>query len=537
MEFIILSILSLILLFSGSATAQAEGTASRAHRVINIDLVRNGEKVQTPVIPNNDSPTTWADLDYWSSLTWVPSSRYIPGQNSPSKPVSEDVNKAIIPLPNGTTVEATILNDNFLLSNQNISSLPFASVNITNTSTGVLGLGSDASVTINGQDIDTGLLKTLVSRKVINQEIYSIRWDPDVRSSRNGSLYLGGIDTNAYRGRLTPLLLTRTGSIYTGDISGINFTYASTIVTNTSSSDFLIPVIFDSTSPAIKLPQQIFNELIQYLHPSIKSNEEEGREEQPEYIIPCTDPPQTHLTLTFNKNKNKTLNIEIPFSQLISPYRNSTTRCSISQLQPSPDDNVYLGTIFHRSAYTVFDPSRHQMFIAPSSRRDTTDAPPILVEALQMGTGIDGSVVPDLEGGSPAPLPVDFDRNDASTPFKSPASSSSKPAKLKTEAIIGIVIAAVAILAITTLIILLYKKKKEDEEEKMRLTLGHPDYSNPTFRESTYQEGWMNTTTSSVMSFEDYVAVEGQGAGWIVETKDGIKHANWVKEGRFKLGK
>ncbi|KAF3187590.1 hypothetical protein TWF106_005572 [Orbilia oligospora] len=273
------------------------------------------------------------------------------------------------------------------------------------------------------KDVETALLKDLVSRKVINDEIYSIRWDPDPSSTSNGTLILGGIDTNAYRGRLIPLPLSRVGRVYTGDLSGISFSYDSSIALSTT-SDFLIPVVFDSTSSNIKLPEQILNAITEYLQAI--------RNDDGQWMIPCLLPQSTSLSFSFNKNQN--LNIDIPFSQLISPDRSSSTQCTIN-IELSPNNNTYLGTIFQRSAYTVFDLSRRQLFVAPSSGKNFTEAPPILVEALQTAIGIDNSPVPDLEGGSPAPPPLEPSSDDGTPVLRSKY--------LPTEAIIGIVIAAV----------------------------------------------------------------------------------------------
>ncbi|KAF3288657.1 hypothetical protein TWF970_005716 [Orbilia oligospora] len=479
-----LSILSSILLSNGNTIAQSTTPANRAQRVVGLDLVRRGDKVQTTVTPSGDSPITWVDLDYWSSLTWVPSSRYILGSTSQSQPAPEDINRTTVTLPDGTTTKGTLLFDHLFIDQFNASSVRFGSVE-TNGSTGILALGSDASVSLDRKDVETAMLKDLVSRKVINDEIYSIRWDPDPSSTSNGTLLLGGIDTNAYRGRLIPLPLSRVGRIYAGDLSGISFSYDSSIALSTT-SDFLTPVVFDSTSSTIKLPEQILNAISEYLQAI--------RNDNGQWMVPCLLPQSTSLSFSFNKNQN--LNIDIPFSQLISPDRN------------------------------IFDLSRRQLFVAPSSAKDFTEAPPILVEALQTATGIDNSPVPDLEGGSPAPPPLEPSSDDGTPVLRSKA--------LPTEAIIGIVIAVVGVMVIAILIILLYrKKKKEDGEEKNSLASGYPGYVNPTF--GSVSDTWMNT--SSVRSFEDYVAAEGRGAGWIVETRDGIKHASLVKKGRFKLGR
>ncbi|KAK6532737.1 hypothetical protein TWF281_006913 [Arthrobotrys megalospora] len=511
-SFFFLSILSLILLF-GNAIAQATEPA-RAPKVYNLDLVRRSGKVQTTVKFGGDSPTTWVDLDYWSSFSWIPSSAYKLGSSSLSQPAPEDIDKLTVTLPNGTTATGTILNDNVFVNQLNVSSFLFGSVT-TNASTGILGLGSGASISVNRVDVETGLLKKLVSQQVINDEVYSIRWDPDISSQSNGSLLLGGIDTNAYRGRLIPVPLTRIGTVYTGDLSGITFSSQSNIVLNTVDG-FLSPVVFDSTSPNIKLPEQIFNRIIGAF--------DAEQNEYDQWVVPCILPPSTLLSFSFNKNQN--LNIGIPFTQLISPDRNSSTRCTID-IQPSPNNNTYLGTVFNHNAYTVFDLIRRQLFIAPSSQKNTTEAPPIIVEVLKTPTGIDSSPVPDLEGGSPAPPPT-LDTNPQNTPvFQSKA--------LPTEAIIGIIIATVGVTVIAALILLLYRKKKRDDvEENSALTHGYPGYVNPTFRESG-SDIWVNS--SSVRSFGDYVAVEGQGAGWIIETRDGVKHATPVKKGRFKLGR
>ncbi|KAF3123369.1 hypothetical protein TWF569_001742 [Orbilia oligospora] len=510
---VFLSILSSILLFNGNTIAQSTTPANRAQRVVGLDLVRRGDKVQTTVTPSGDSPITWVDLDYWSSLTWVPSSRYILGRTSQSQPAPEDINRTTVTLPDGTTTKGTLLFDNLFIDQFNASSVRFGSIG-TNGSTGVLALGSDASVSIDRKDVETALLKDLVSRKVINDEIYSIRWDPDPSSTSNGTLLLGGIDTNAYRSRLIPLPLSRVGRVYTGDLSGISFSYDSSLAFSTT-SDFLIPVVFDSTSSTIKLPEQILYAITEYLQAIPNDNGQ--------WMVPCLLPQSTSLSFLFNKNQN--LNIDIPFSQLISPDRSSSTRCTIN-IELSPNNNTYLGTIFQRSAYTVFDLSRRQLFVAPSSGKNFTEAPPILVEALQTATGIDNSPVPDLEGGSPAPPPLEPSSDDGTPVLRSKA--------LPTEAIIGIVIAVVGVMVIAILIILLYrKKKKEDGEEKNSLTSGYPGYVNPTF--GSVSDTWMNTF--SVRSFEDYVAVEGRGAGWIVETRDGVRHASLVKKGRFKLGR
>ncbi|KAK6505762.1 hypothetical protein TWF481_007654 [Arthrobotrys musiformis] len=518
--FVFFSILSVILLFGSNATAQDTEPASQAQRVIGIDLVHRDDKVQTAVTPGGgESPTTWVDLDYWSSFTWVPSSRYTPGATSLSQPVPEDVNQTTVILPDGTSTKGTVIFDNLFIDQFNASGFHFGSVDTNgSTTSGILGLGSGASVSLGtGADVETGLLKNLVSRKVINDEIYSIRWDPDVESTSGGALLLGGIDTNAYRGRLIPLPLSRVGRAYAGDLSRITFTYGSNIILGTA-ADFLAPVVFDSTSSAIKIPEQILNRTINYL--------DAIRNDNGQWTIPCLLPSSTTLSFSFNRNQN--LNIEIPFSHLISIDRNSPSRCTID-IQPSPNNNTYLGTTFQRYAYTVFDPSRRQIFVAPSSGKNMTEAPPILVEALQTPNGIDRSPVPDLEGGSPAPPPSEADPSNPPVPvFQSKA--------LPTEAIIGIVIAIVGVTVIAVLILLLYRKKRKEEGGGGNsLTHGYPGYVNPTFGVSASDNMWTNT--SSVRSFEDYVAVEGQGAGWIVETRDGVKHASWVKKGRFKLGR
>lgn len=242
----------------------------------------------------------------------------------------------------------------------------------TTIGTGIIGVGftENEAVCRSTTSCDTypTIIDQMVKQKKINSKAYSL-WLNDL-SENTGSILFGGVDTKKYMGDLVTLPIlpnANSGSTSTFSVAWTGFviTTPDGPKTNFVSSDFVEPVVLDSGTTDMILPDDLAEQLyVQFGAQPFSS--------KAGYVAPCfLRTSNATLDFTFGGKGGPTIRVEI--NEFLLDLPTTTGR-------PIQDDNghdicllgfegaqgrpILFGDSFLRSAYVVYDLDNKEISIA-----------------------------------------------------------------------------------------------------------------------------------------------------------------------------
>ena len=203
----------------------------------------------------------------------------------------------------------------------------------------------------------------------------------DNLDSQAGSILFGGIDTSKYRRSLISLPIQPLGAasldFYSVALTSIALTdHLGT--QSLTSKNFSVTAVLDTQT--MNRPPAIAKEIYDRLGADTQS--------QTPFVLCALRKDNTSLTFRFGGLGG--LNISVPFSKLIFPFKfaNSTTkegvRLCLLGIQSSPGQAL-LGDTFLRSAYVVYDIDNSEIVVAQASHDQGSNIIP-----LPSGAGLSG---------------------------------------------------------------------------------------------------------------------------------------------------
>ncbi len=200
---------------------------------------------------------------------------------------------------------------------------------------------------------------------------YSL-WLDDLEAN-TGSILFGGVDTDKFHGTLGTLPIQKALGAFTEfviTLSGVSSTVNGK--TQTFSQDLPIPVLLDSGSSLIYLPNDLINALYGAWNVQYDNQQQVA-------IVDCNlANSQDTVDFTFSSPK-----ISVPASELVIPAGTDQLGNTICIFGISPADGTtpVLGDTFIRSAYVVYDLSNDEISLAQTNFNATTS------HVLEIGTG------------------------------------------------------------------------------------------------------------------------------------------------------
>ena len=237
---------------------------------------------------------------------------------------------------------------------------------------GFIGIGypiREAYVTNKGGSPFSNLPQILKNEGLINTMAYSL-WLND-REASQGSLLFGGVDVAKFHGNLTTLPIEKKHDQFEQffvNLTDLRFTNAAgSSQFATGKSTLPLPVLFDSGSTLMTLPEDIVNDVFNAFKVLKHTNRMA--------VVDC-GLRQENFTLDFTF---ATAKISVPMSELVIPNSpdqdenvfstdDDTPLCRLGiTYATKPTSPLILGDTFLRSAYVVYDMTNKEISIAPTN--------------------------------------------------------------------------------------------------------------------------------------------------------------------------
>jgi hypothetical protein len=262
----------------------------------------------------------------------------------------------------GSGASGDYATDTFRFGGKTLKDMQFGIGYVSSSTEGILGIGypiNEVAVGRAGLQPYPNLPAKLADTGDINSKAYSL-WLNDLDAS-TGSILFGGVDTDKYNGQLQTLpivpergafaefVIVLTGMGRNGD-DGSLF------------KDENVPVLLDSGSSLMYLPDQVANALYQTYNAQYDSS-------QGAAFVDC-DLANKQGSLDFNFSGVK---ISVPLNELVILAAVSRGRpICIFGVGPAGDSLAVLGDTFLRSAYVVYDLDNNEISLAQTNFNATS---------------------------------------------------------------------------------------------------------------------------------------------------------------------
>ncbi|KAF1809918.1 Asp-domain-containing protein [Eremomyces bilateralis CBS 781.70] len=225
---------------------------------------------------------------------------------------------------------------------------------------GVLGIGypiNEVAVGRAGLKPYPNVPQKLQEQGLVQSNAYSL-WLNDM-DANTGSILFGGVDTEKYEGELYTLPILSQSGVY------VEFAIGLTEMASggkTIFKDEVVPVLLDSGSSLIYLPNKIVDEI--YDRYSVTYDTQEG------YGFVECDLANSDDTIDFTFTKPT---ISVPMNELIfsSSSDPGSNDCVFGIAPSEGSSSVVLGDTFLRSAYVVYDLTNNEISIAATNFNST----------------------------------------------------------------------------------------------------------------------------------------------------------------------
>ncbi|EMD87375.1 hypothetical protein COCC4DRAFT_22112 [Bipolaris maydis ATCC 48331] len=274
----------------------------------------------------------------------------------------------------GSGASGDYATDTFRFGGKTLTDMQFGIGYVSSSTEGILGIGypiNEVAVGRAGLDPYPNLPAKLQDDGAINSMAYSL-WLNDLDSS-TGSILFGGVDTEKFSGQLQTLPIIPERGQYA------EFVIALTGMGENGNDGSLfknenVPVLLDSGSSLMYLPDQVANALYQTYNAQYDSS-------QGAAFVDC-NLANKQGSVDFNFSGVK---ISVPLNELVVLAAVSRGRSiCIFGVGPAGDSLAVLGDTFLRSAYVVYDLANNEISLAQTNFNATAS------NVQEIKKGVDG---------------------------------------------------------------------------------------------------------------------------------------------------
>jgi hypothetical protein len=297
------------------------------------------------------------------------SGTYDSSSSSTYKLVNNNFNISYV---DGSGASGDYVTDTLRIGGQTLSNFQFGVGTTSTSSEGVLGIGytsNEIQVNRNQQQAYPNLPAAMLDTGLIQANAYSL-WLNDLDAG-TGQILFGGVNTAKYTGSLqTVPIIQEYGSYYEFIIAltGVGIGSSST----SSSSSLPAPVLLDSGSSLIYLPDDLATEIYDQVNAVYDSNAGAA-------YVDCSL-ANTGSSISFSFSG---ATISVAYSELVLSggtnsdgqqltFSNGVPAC-IFGIAPADSSTPVLGDTFLRSAYVVYDLDSNEISLAQTDFNSTSD--------------------------------------------------------------------------------------------------------------------------------------------------------------------
>jgi hypothetical protein len=298
------------------------------------------------------------------------SGTYDSSSSSTYKLVNNNFNISYV---DGSGASGDYVTDTLSIGGQTLSDFQFG-IGIQSTSSeGVLGIGytsNEIQVNRNQQQAYPNLPAAMVDAGLIQSNAYSL-WLNDLDAG-TGQILFGGINTAKYSGSLETVPIIQEYGAYYEFIIALTALSISGSSSTSSSSSLPAPVLLDSGSSLMYLPNDLTTDIFNEVNAVYDSNAGAA------YVDCSLANSDSSISFSFSG-----ATISVPFSELVLSagtnsdgqgltFQNGASAC-IFGVAPADDSTPVLGDTFLRSAYVVYDLSNNEISLAQTDFNSTSD--------------------------------------------------------------------------------------------------------------------------------------------------------------------
>lgn len=247
---------------------------------------------------------------------------------------------------------------------------------------GLLGIGyaiNEAALAYYENALYPNVPLNMMQSGKINSNAYSL-WLNDLDAS-TGSILFGGVNTGKYVGELSTLPIVKEQGYYAEFIialTGVGFNGN----TGSLSSDLRVPILLDSGSSLVYLP----NDITQQIYKQFNAD---YREDEGVAIVDC-DLATSHHTIDFTFSSPT---IRVDMSELvIQASTGGGDPVCIFGIAPAGGTTPVLGDTFLRSAYVVYDLEGNTISLAQTNFNSTESNVMEITNSTSTSSGVPNAV-------------------------------------------------------------------------------------------------------------------------------------------------
>jgi len=322
-----------------------------------------------------------------SSDPCTASGTYDSSSSSTYKLVNDNFNISYV---DGTGASGDYVTDTLSIGGQTLSDFQFGIGLQSTSSEGVLGIGytsNEIQVNRNQQQAYPNLPAAMVDAGLIQSNAYSL-WLNDLEAS-TGQILFGGVNTAKYTGSLETVPIIQEYGAYYEFIIALTDLSISGSGSMSSSSSLPAPVLLDSGSSLLYLPDDLTTDIFNEVNAVYDSNAGVA------YVDCSLANSDSSISFSFSG-----ATISVPFSELVLnagtnsegqglTFQNGVQAC-IFGIAPAEDSTPVLGDTFLRSAYVVYDLTNNEISLAQTDFNSTSDN----IQEITNGTsGVPGATL------------------------------------------------------------------------------------------------------------------------------------------------
>ena len=290
----------------------------------------------------------------------------------------------------GTGASGDYVTDTLSIGGQTLSDFQFGIGLESTSSEGVLGIGytsNEIQVNRNQQQAYPNLPAAMVDAGLIQSNAYSL-WLNDLDAG-TGQILFGGVNTAKYSGSLETVPIIQEYGAYYEFIIALTGLSISGSSSTSSSSSLPAPVLLDSGSSLMYLPNDLTTDIFNEVNAVYDSNAGAA------YVDCSLANSDSSISFSFSG-----ATVSVPFSEIVLnagtnsdgqglTFQNGVPAC-IFGIAPAEDSTPVLGDTFLRSAYVVYDLANNEISLAQTDFNSTSDN----IQEITNGTsGVPGSTV------------------------------------------------------------------------------------------------------------------------------------------------
>jgi hypothetical protein len=305
-----------------------------------------------------------------SSNPCAASGTYDSSASSTYKLVNHNFNISYV---DGSGASGDYVTDALSIGGQTLSDFQFGIGTQSTSSEGVLGIGytsNEIQVNRNQEQAYPNLPAAMVNAGLIHSNAYSL-WLNDLDAG-TGQILFGGVNTAKYTGSLETVPIIQEYGAYYEFIIALTGLSISGSSSTSSSSSLPAPVLLDSGSSLMYLPNDLTTDIFNEVNAVYDSNAGAA------YVDCSLANSGSSISFSFSG-----ATITVPFSELVLnagtnsagqglTFQDGVPAC-IFGVAPAEDSTPVLGDTFLRSAYVVYDLANNEISLAQTNFNAAAD--------------------------------------------------------------------------------------------------------------------------------------------------------------------